>query len=229
MTSLRSGIAKKFGKEFAEMLVPYQEGNSFIKQIKTINDKEIKNVNKSKQGKGEEKKNSPILQRKEPEKIERKGKINNAVPKGSNAWAISGKYTDTGKPILATDPHLVHTIPSALYIATLKFPDGLEIAGATSSGIPFVVIGRNNYIAWGITMSMIENVDLYSITLSQDKKEYQYNQTWKALYSKNVTIKVRWGGDIQYEVYKSHHGPILHYPISPQLGTFFSYLNIFIL
>ncbi len=69
---------------------------------------------------------------------------------GSNAWVISGKHTASGKPILANDPHLPFTLPSTWHMVHLKAP-GLNVAGATLPGVPGVISGHNEFIAWGIT------------------------------------------------------------------------------
>jgi penicillin amidase len=66
----------------------------------------------------------------------------------SNAWVVSGARTASGKPLLASDPHLPLAIPSIWYEIHLN-GDGLNVAGASIPGIPFVIIGRNERIAWG--------------------------------------------------------------------------------
>ena len=68
----------------------------------------------------------------------------------SNNWVVDGAHTDSGKPILADDPHLGFAAPGFWYLARLKTPDG-EIAGGTVAGVPIVVVGHNDRIAWGFT------------------------------------------------------------------------------
>ena len=79
--------------------------------------------------------------------------------KGSNNWVLSGKKTRSGKPILANDPHLGLAAPSVWYLAELKGPS-LHVIGATLPGVPFVVIGHNDKIAWGVTNSYVNEQTL---------------------------------------------------------------------
>lgn len=79
---------------------------------------------------------------------------------GSNAWAVAGSRTTTGKPILANDPHLEFSIPSPWYLVHLKAP-GLDVTGATIIGLPAVIIGHNDRIAWGATNLQFDVEDLY--------------------------------------------------------------------
>src|ERR1700722_6745047 len=79
---------------------------------------------------------------------------------GSNAWAISGAHSSTGKTILANHPHLEYSIPSPWYLVHLEAP-GLNVTGATIIGIPGVVTGHNDRIAWGVTNLEFDVQDLY--------------------------------------------------------------------
>ncbi len=79
---------------------------------------------------------------------------------GSNAWAISGRHTKSGKPILANDPHLGFSAPSVWYQVHLKAP-GLDVAGVQLPGLPGVGIGHNRDIAWGMTSLGFDVQDLY--------------------------------------------------------------------
>src|SRR6185369_7466521 len=72
------------------------------------------------------------------------------VSPGSNAWAISGAHTASGKPILAGDPHLEFSIPSPWYLVHLQAP-GLDVTGSSIPGIPAVLVGHNQQIAWSVT------------------------------------------------------------------------------
>ena len=79
---------------------------------------------------------------------------------GSNAWAVAGSRTASGKPILANDPHLEFSIPSPWYLVHLQAP-GLDVTGATIIGLPAVIIGHNDRIAWGTTNLQFDVEDLY--------------------------------------------------------------------
>ncbi|HYU11414.1 MAG TPA: penicillin acylase family protein, partial [Stellaceae bacterium] len=78
----------------------------------------------------------------------------------SNNWVVDGAHSDSGKPILANDPHLGLRAPSVWYLARLEAP-GLSAAGATLPGIPSVIIGHNDRIAWGLTSLEPDVQDLY--------------------------------------------------------------------
>ncbi len=79
---------------------------------------------------------------------------------GSNAWAVTGDRSASGKPLLANDPHLLISQPSRWYVMHLSAP-GLNVAGVTIPGVPGVVIGHNRAIAWGMTNLMADDVDFF--------------------------------------------------------------------
>lgn len=79
---------------------------------------------------------------------------------GSNAWVLSGKRTGTGKPILANDPHLRFSVPSIWYQAHLR-GGGMNVAGVNIPGLPGILIGHNDRIAWGLTVLHFDAQDLY--------------------------------------------------------------------
>src|SRR3990167_5464246 len=89
--------------------------------------------------------------------------------KGSNNWVVSGKFTKSGKPILANDPHLDLGAPSIWYLAELSGPH-LHVVGATFPGLPAVVIGHNQRIAWGVTNSDVDVQDLYVLSKAAPMK-----------------------------------------------------------
>ena len=82
------------------------------------------------------------------------------VQPGSNAWAVSGEWTESGKPLLANDPHLPFSIPSLWHQIHLKGGE-LNVSGVTLPGLPGVLIGHNQSIAWGITNLRFDSQDLY--------------------------------------------------------------------
>ena len=69
---------------------------------------------------------------------------------GSNAWVLSGEHTESGKPLLANDPHLRLEVPSVWYLAHISTPD-FEVVGATLPGLPFPLLGQSRNLAWGFT------------------------------------------------------------------------------
>lgn len=95
---------------------------------------------------------------------------------GSNSWVVHGNHTASGKPLLANDPHLETMIPSFWYQTELLWNDTGKAMGVTLPGIPFIMIGRTDYVAWGITNNIIDNSDYYVETIMNDT--YYYNSTW---------------------------------------------------
>jgi len=116
--------------------------------------------------------------------------------KGSNAWVLSGKLTETGKPILANDVHLQLSSPALWYLAELKGPR-LHLIGGTIPGLPLVAIGHNDFIAWGVTHSYADTQDLY----------IEDNNTPLTIHKEIIYIK---GSAPEIlSVRESEHGPII--------------------
>ena len=78
----------------------------------------------------------------------------------SNSWVIAGRKTKSGRPILANDPHLQIEFPSVWYEMHLV-ASGLDVTGVTIPGVPFIVLGHNARIAWGITNTNADVQDLF--------------------------------------------------------------------
>ncbi|WP_233554703.1 penicillin acylase family protein [Deinococcus cavernae] len=120
-----------------------------------------------------------------------------AVPgKGSNDWVIGGSRTASGKPILADDPHLGLTSPMLWYLADIQ-GDKLKAIGASIPGLPAIVIGRNERVAWGVTNV---NPDVQDLYLEPE------NAT---LTTRQEVIKVKGQPDVTLTVQESRHGPII--------------------
>jgi len=79
---------------------------------------------------------------------------------GSNSWVVSGDHSQTGKPLLANDPHLDLQAPSIWYLAHISTPAG-NVVGGTLPGVPFVVLGRNDHLAWTMTTTNSDTQDLF--------------------------------------------------------------------
>ncbi len=131
---------------------------------------------------------------------------------GSNAWAVSGSMTKSGKPLLANDPHLAPSVPGIWYQMGLRCrnvtPDcPFDVAGFTFAGLPGVVIGHNARIAWGFTNLGADVTDLYLERLLGDRAEYAGR--YERLGVRQETIKVRGGADVPLTVRSTRHGPLL--------------------
>lgn len=109
---------------------------------------------------------------------------------GSNNWVVSGNRTESGKPLLAGDPHLEISVPPIWYEMHLSCPT-LNAAGVSLPGIPFIIIGHNDSIAWSITNSALDSQDLYVEKLDADQDMYWDDGEWNPLLKKEEMINVR--------------------------------------
>jgi penicillin amidase len=128
---------------------------------------------------------------------------------GSNNWVISGKHTASGKPLLANDMHLTLTEPNIWYMADLKAP-GYHAAGVALPGVPWIIAGHNEHVAWGFTALMGDVQDLYHERLDGKGNYQAADGSWKPLGVDHETIRVRGGKDVTVDVQSTEHGPLLN-------------------
>ena len=126
---------------------------------------------------------------------------------GSNNWVISGAHTASGKPLLSNDMHLGLNEPAIWYMADIRAP-GFHAAGVTLPGMPFVIAGHNEHIAWGFTALYGDVQDLYLEKVQDDKYEGEDAQ-WHPLKIDHETIHVRGRKDVSYNVRLTDHGPLI--------------------
>ncbi|HEY5834240.1 penicillin acylase family protein [Streptomyces sp.] len=131
---------------------------------------------------------------------------------GSNSWVVSGKHTTTGQPLLANDPHLAPQLPSlwyqmGLHCRTLTEACPFDVAGYTFSGMPGVIIGHNQNIAWGMTNLGADVTDLYLEKVSAGT--YLYGGRQKPFKTRQETIKVAGGKDRTITVRSTDNGPVI--------------------
>lgn len=132
---------------------------------------------------------------------------------GSNAWVVSGKLTKSGKPMLANDPHISHTCPALWYQSHLILNDKydkLNVFGVTLPGVPGIILGHNEKIAWGVTNTKIDTQDLY-IEKRNPKNQYQfeYEGSFENAHVQREVIHVKGASDITFEVLITRHGPVI--------------------
>jgi penicillin amidase len=128
---------------------------------------------------------------------------------GSNNWAIAPSRTASGRPLLANDPHIGVSLPATWYAVHLEAP-GLHVAGASLPGGPGVVIGHTEQVAWGFTMSLLDDQDLWMLTLDDAGEAELIDGTWQPLRTVTERIGVRWREEpTVVKVRLSERGPIV--------------------
>jgi penicillin amidase len=127
---------------------------------------------------------------------------------GSNNWVVAGSKTQSGAPILANDPHLDLSLPSIWYELQLTTPTS-NVYGVSLPGSPFVIIGFNDSIAWGLTNAQRDVKDYYSIKFKDNsKKEYWYNGKWEPTAIRIEEIKVKGATAVFDTVAYTVFGPV---------------------
>ncbi|WP_445326886.1 penicillin acylase family protein [Solibacillus sp. FSL W7-1464] len=143
--------------------------------------------------------------------------IANAIPtdylpsehNGSNNWVVSGELTESGKPLLADDPHLGLSTPSVWYQMHLQSPEQ-NVSGVIFAGIPGIILGHNEQIAWGVTNVNPDVQDLYIETPNPENPyEFEYDGKWEEATVRHEPIKVKDGETVGFEVVETRHGPII--------------------
>jgi len=137
---------------------------------------------------------------------------------GSNAWAVAGSRSASGKPIVCSDPHLMLQAPTPHFAIHLSCPD-FEVAGSAIPGIPGVVFGHNRHVAWGITASCASDADAFVEEVDFGKKVYRTEEGWAPLESRLERIEIMgekhpW----EVEVFSTRHGPLIHHATQALAG-----------
>ncbi|MEM1610805.1 MAG: penicillin acylase family protein [Sulfolobales archaeon] len=125
---------------------------------------------------------------------------------GSNNWVVGPSRSATGGAMLADDPHLSLNIPAIWYEAHIKTPEA-DVRGVTLPGIPFIIIGFNEYVAWGLTNTQIDVMDFYLEKIVGDK--YLYKGEWRTLKIVEEPIRVKGYGVYLLKVNITANGPII--------------------
>jgi penicillin amidase len=129
---------------------------------------------------------------------------------GSNNWVVAGSKTKSGAPILCNDPHLELSLPSIWYEIQLQTPTS-NTYGVSLPGTPFVIIGFNDSIAWGVTNAQRDVKDYYEIKFKDNsKKEYWFNGIWQNTTQRIEAIKVRGGATVYDTVAYTIFGPVMY-------------------
>ncbi len=134
---------------------------------------------------------------------------------GSNNWVIAGDRTASGQPLLANDPHLGEQIPSIWYEVGLHCePAGpdcpYQVSGFSFAGVPGVVVGHNERIAWGVTNTGPDVEDLYLEKINpENPNQYEFEGQWVDMDLVQETLQVNGGDPVDLTVRYTRHGPII--------------------
>jgi penicillin amidase len=126
---------------------------------------------------------------------------------GSNAWAVAGSRTASGKPLLSNDMHLEFGLPGIWYMAHIEAP-GLDASGVTLPGTPGVTVGHNRRIAWGITNLGFDVQDLYIEQIDERTGRYLYRGQVEQARRENEIIRVKGQAAVELTVWVTRHGPL---------------------
>ncbi|MCZ6775540.1 MAG: penicillin acylase family protein [Ignavibacteria bacterium] len=128
---------------------------------------------------------------------------------GSNAWVVAPSKSASGNVILANDTHLHLQTPSKWYEVQLRAP-GCNVTGMSIAGIPAVVVGSNEYIAWGLTNLMADDADFYIERIdSTDTTKYLYDGQWQSVIYRQEEIHIKGDSVVPVIIRSTHHGPIV--------------------
>ena len=134
---------------------------------------------------------------------------------GSNSWAVSGRRSATGEPILANDPHLAPSMPGiwyqmGLHCRELSRACPFDVSGFTFAGMPGVIIGHNQRIAWGLTTMYADVTDLYLERVDEDRGTYLYDGEQLPLRTREESFEVAGlDGRVTITIRSTRHGPLL--------------------
>jgi penicillin amidase len=129
------------------------------------------------------------------------------VQPGSNAWALAGSRTASGKPLLSNDMHLEYSLPGIWYMTQLTAP-GLDVSGVALPGTPGVIVGHNRRIAWGITNLQFDIQDLYLEKLDQRTGQYVYKGAVEQARPEREIIRIKGQPPTEQASWVTRHGPL---------------------
>jgi penicillin amidase len=132
----------------------------------------------------------------------------------SNGWAVDGRHSESGAPLLAGDPHLGFGFPSTWYLARIEWPGAVR-AGATAPGVPFLVLGHNGHIAWTFTTTGADTEDLF-IETPAGPDHYAAPDGPLPYTLHEERIRVRGAPDETLLVRETRHGPVISDLVDPQ-------------
>ncbi len=127
---------------------------------------------------------------------------------GSNNWAVNGKLSASGKPIIANDPHLAFQAPGKWMVAVIR-GGNWNADGFTLPGVPAVIIGKNQNISWVLTNLMADDADFYSDVVDSTGTKYLLDNSWHSLEIIKDTILVKDSASVPFVIKSDHRGAII--------------------
>ncbi len=138
---------------------------------------------------------------------------------GSNAWAVSGQRTSSGKPMLAGDPHIGFSLPAVWYEAHLNAP-GFELYGHFQALNPSALLGHNRQFGWSLTMFQNDDIDLIAEKVNPaNTNQVWFKDQWVDLQQSEEIIKVKGAKPVKLTLQRSPHGPIITSAFRDSLGS----------
>jgi penicillin amidase len=129
---------------------------------------------------------------------------------GSNNWAVDGRKTRSGRPILCDDMHLGLSLPSIWYEMHISTPRS-NVYGVTLPGAPMIIVGFNDHCSWGVTNAARDVKDYYEVQFKDDtRQQYLFNGEWKRAEARIEEIKIKGGTVIRDTVVYTVFGPVLY-------------------
>jgi len=135
---------------------------------------------------------------------------------GSNSWVVAPHRSASGNSLLCNDPHLRLTLPAVWYSMHLRSepeaaqPDGYEAWGASIPGVPGIQVGHNRWLAWGVTASLCDDVEIYREKIHRLEPDcYLAGHQWRSMVRRDETIRMRGGAAVDRGVRLTRHGPVI--------------------
>jgi penicillin amidase len=186
-------LVKKFGVEKANQLIPdWKAVTSFVFPDFTLDENTLKKALET------------------ISSLEKLEAVGITTFSGSNNWAVSGRKSETGKPLLSNDMHLDFGSPGIWIQMHQVIPGKLNVTGVVVPGQPFVIAGHNEKIAWGLTNQMVDDIDLFAEKINPaDTNQYLFNGEWKNMLIRDEVIKIKGGDESIQKLKFTHRGPVI--------------------
>lgn len=138
------------------------------------------------------------------------------VVAGSNNWVVSGQKTTDGRAIIANDMHLPLSVPNVWYRAELRYGQH-HLYGVSLPGVPAIVVGGNDHVAWGFTNATADLLDLIRLEIKpDDPNQYRTPDGWRPFSEHLETIKVKNAPDVVFQMRETVWGPVSEQPLLGQ-------------